>query len=391
MYEKIEKFAIEKLMEPNGIMRSSLTPDGQKFPPGYFTPEKNHLTVPGYEDLDYSDFTNYENSGMTMGAFLGAMSCKYRVTGARADLESARKVFNGITTIYEMSQKIAPGFFCKPWGGRLTDETSSDQYIYIMTGLDVFYDIADSGERVLITEMIEKMVLFWYDHDFQYKYYGAPLSWQKSRFPSFFALAWKYTGKTFFRDMMQKLLDDREIMADIPFNAVLKPEKKLQPLNSENAASCILSVIHAAGHSPLIEKIIRSTVEYGIAGIESDGFGRAFAVYEQGKLMPLSPENAVYREGKYLGWSFFSITAPYHRGGVAVLTFLRAWQDAAKVIPDITRDMNFDEMLVKTTNHLTWFEDPLNVLPDELKWMDGVISGDAVTHWLWLYWQNKLK
>ena len=38
-----------------------------------------------------------------------------------------------------------------------------------------------------------------------------------------------------------------------------------------------------------------------------------------------------------------------------------------------------------------YFEDPTGSLPGDLIWMTKLYNGDAITHWLWAYWEATAK
>jgi len=98
---------------------------------------------------------------MCTGAFLCALTWQYRVTRDRAVLERARRTFEGLSFLYEVSQEIEPGFFCKFNEGKITEEMSSDQCLYAMVGLDRFRELATSSEADRIREIIGGIAGMW--------------------------------------------------------------------------------------------------------------------------------------------------------------------------------------------------------------------------------------
>jgi hypothetical protein len=394
-----------RLLDDNGILRGQLLyPDLVPYPLGYFGADKSFLKVNGYENMDLSDFINYENSGMVQGAFLAAMSYKYRVTGDADALEKARRTFQGIRYIYEISQNISEGFFCKPWGGKLSDETSSDQYIYSMTGMDAFFDLADLDEQLQIAEMIEKMTRFWKKRDYSYKYYGSLLNWQKCRFTGFMALAYKYSGKIEFLNELRRLEILPEVKNQTPFNAdIVSPmwsenwqdiigRHHIFKVNAEAVSSSLLSfepiLANGLERDSFYHNMLGKIFDYGCSATAPDGLGYSFLLYDSQheKLKPLevtlpNPTNE--------NWHFSGFIAPFRRGGMATTMFARAAVRIHKYLPDIGADRMALNILNKIDRkHLTWYEDPMNCFPDDLKWMSQSYSGDAAAHWLWAYWER---
>lgn len=222
----VETCVDEKLMDGNGLLFSSLKKNTMSlWKPDDFTADDLLPIIPGYERMDFSDFMNYENTGMVQGAFLSAMCLKYKLTGETGALDKARRTFSGICKVYEMSQEIADGFYCKPWGGHVTDETSSDQYIYSMSGLDDYFELAAPAEKKHISAIIVAMARFWLDHRYSWKYYGLPLEWRRARFISFMALAVKHGGGSEFRNEWERLDEFQKNNPETPFRSTV-PENE---------------------------------------------------------------------------------------------------------------------------------------------------------------------
>lgn len=133
---------------------------------------------------------DYENSSMVHGAHLAAMVAKHRATGDPSALRQASRSAQAIFRIYALSAPGGEGFYCKPWGWQYQDQTSSDQYIYAMTGLDDYYPYATAAERAQIADLIPKMTRWWIAHGYKWHYFkNPPFVWQRCRFISFMALA----------------------------------------------------------------------------------------------------------------------------------------------------------------------------------------------------------
>jgi len=412
--DQIEKNIEEYFVDDSGKIRSAINFETMKpFEPGFFD-DKNHLTVVGYEDMDYADFVVHENVGMVTGAFLAAMCWKYKATGDLTALEKARRSYNAIKKLYELSQAIAPGFYCKCWGDRVTDELSSDQYIYSMTGLDLYSEFANPAEKDEIAKMIGAMARFWKERDYVYKYYGRPLQWMRCRFTGFMALAYHHTGDKEFLDELNRLLALDEVRKDVPFcgdfhyllNRIrntppadfeknLPQNIRVTTLNSEQSESGFLSI------EPVLRfkldepefylNMAARMLDYGKRGVAPDGSGY-HRVYINLKTEEVKELDVVIQEGNMdiKGWKFFNHIAPLRHGTMATCMFARAAVGIHRYLPDLGGLKVAMDILSKVTpDHMTWFEDPTGALPEDLKWMTAYCNGDAITHWLWAYWEAK--
>ncbi len=393
---KIEKLMEDSLLDSNGLLLSLLTPDKKPFPPGYFSKDKKTTCIPGYEKMDFSDFMNYENTGMVQGTFLSAMCLKYKVTGEADALIKARRTFNGICKVYEMSQEITHGFYCKPWGGHVTNETSSDQYIYSMSGLDDYFELASPAEKKRISAMIIAMARFWLDHRYSWKYYGQPLEWRQARFISFMALAVKHGGGSEFRNEWERLDEFQKNNPETPFRSTV-PENEFDneygsylSTTPETCLSTFLSLESAMklDNKPFYLDICRRSFEYGRLGIADDGTSFAFMIRdpETGLLKELD-RCVHYKQTQALS-PIFGLLAPYRKGGMQTIMFARFAASYEDYDPGCGGRALAEEILRRVgSGHLTWFEDPFRVMPPEIQWMTNVFSGDAAAHWLWCYWK----
>lgn len=103
---EIEKILDERcFQEQNNLMCFSLNRNTlMPWKESDFTEKETVSLIPGYEEMNHAHFMNYENTPMVMGSYLSALCFQYRVTGEKAVLEKARKIFKGLCCIYEMSQ-----------------------------------------------------------------------------------------------------------------------------------------------------------------------------------------------------------------------------------------------------------------------------------------------
>jgi hypothetical protein len=322
------------------------------------------------------------------------MCLKYKVTGNPDVLDKARQVFTGICKVYEMSQEIARGFYCKPWGGHVTDETSSDQFIYSMCGLDNYFELASIEEKKRISSMIVEMARFWMNQRYFWNYYGQPLKWRQNRFIAFMALAVKHGGGAEFLsewkrlDEFQKNNPETPFCSTIPENEFSHESGKILSMTLEASLSTFLSLESAmkSANQPYYLNICQRSFEYGCLGIADDGTSFAFLIRD-----PQELDNCLhYKKTRALS-PIFGLLAPYRKGGMQATMFARFAASFEDYSPGCGGRILAEKILQNVGNrHLTWFEDPFRIMPSEIQWMTNVFSGDAAAHWLWCHWKLAL-
>lgn len=411
--KEFESIVDSCLIDEHGLLMSSLNIDTMKpFSHGYFD-GMNILNYPGKNWDDFSDFLSHENVGMCSGAFLAAMIWKYRATKNQEALEKARRTFRGIKWLFDISQEIDDGFYCKCYGGKLSNQISSDQYIYTFAGLNEFMVFAGHEERSQCVEMIEKMARYWIRKDYSYPYYGKPLNWPLERFPGFAWFAYHHTGKQEFLDEFNRLCAIPEVMKKIPFGSTLEDmlatlrtreiyhdfEKNTQVRHflsmPETMQSGFLSLEamleYHAPHRDVWLKKTRKLLERNISFIADDGYAMCSSLYnlENGTISEVR-ERMCCPEEISENWKFWSLVCCL-RSGMQAVMFARACVGMQGYVTD-TKALAIAMHILKNITHdkMHWFVDiDGKQFPDDLKWMDKFYSGDAVAHWLWTYWQAK--
>jgi hypothetical protein len=121
-------------------------------------------------------FHAYEDAGMTTGAFLVSQCLRYQVTGDAEARAHADRLFGAIRHIYELGSTEREGFFPKPYDGRISDQISRDQYIFVMNGLAAYQAMASDAERIMIRRMLTRMAGYWIDIDYTTRYFELPPS-----------------------------------------------------------------------------------------------------------------------------------------------------------------------------------------------------------------------
>lgn len=397
------------LIDEHGLVRSAMHMSTRgPFPDNYFDGGNLHL-YPGRSWTDFRDYMAYENVGMCSGAYLTAMVSRYDASGAPDALAIASRTFDGIRWLFELSQQVEDGFFCKCYGARISHQISSDQYIYTLIGLDRYLPHATPKQRDQGIDMIDRMVRFWMRRDYRYPYFGKPLDWPLCRFPGFAWLAWVHTGDPIFRHEYERLVEHPDVIGWLPYGThtweqLLEDARTRDPafpfeeassqrllrLNPEQSESGLLSlwpmIAWDAPHQDLWRAKLRAMYERDRRWIAADGYAKGAAIYdlETGQIEEVRhvmhiPDHDSWRYLGYVGWI---------RSGMHAAMFARAAVAIASLFPEYKADAIARDILTKLTrDRLLWFVDmDGQQYPPELKWMADVYSGDAATHWLWTWW-----
>lgn len=173
---------------------------------------------PGYTP---EDFVGYEDSGMTMGAYLVSQCLRFRVTGEAEARQNAEAAFAGIEHTYQLGASSKEGLFPKPYGGRPSDQISRDQYLYAMAGLGLYQELADAGTARQIERMIAAMADYWIEIDYTSTYYNLPAATHLDDFmaPLFLGIigiAMQRTGCPRFRQEYDRLFHDVQLGPRMP-------------------------------------------------------------------------------------------------------------------------------------------------------------------------------
>ena len=109
----------------------------------------------------------WEDTAADTGFYLAALSWQYRCTGDSLALRRCRRTLRALKTIYDLgAQAMEPGFLCKPYGGKASNQTSPDQLQCVSSGLDAYRQIAGGHDAVLIGKMFRGFADFEIRHDY---------------------------------------------------------------------------------------------------------------------------------------------------------------------------------------------------------------------------------
>lgn len=108
------------------------------------------------------EYRNNENSITTSGLWLAAEVMRYQATKDDGALRGAEKAYRSLRAIYDFGvQDGRPGWMGKPYGFRLSDQTSPDQYADALFGLWLYRSVTDEATISEIDRMVVDFADFW--------------------------------------------------------------------------------------------------------------------------------------------------------------------------------------------------------------------------------------
>jgi hypothetical protein len=155
-----------------------------------------------------------ENSITTSGIYLASQAYRIQAEDTPAAREQAAKAFRSIEIIYEMGVKGGqPGWMCKPYGFRPSNQTSPDQYVDACWGLYAYHAVAPADHRRKIEEMLAAFADYWRSVDYTLTYFGN--TWNFGAWGGYGnaklilvnVLAYHFTGRAVYMDEVRRFLD----------------------------------------------------------------------------------------------------------------------------------------------------------------------------------------
>jgi len=350
------------------------------------------FSVPGFSRRDVA---MYENCGMTTGAYLISLVFRYRVEKNEENLIKARRCFNALKSIFKMGRKLETGFFPKTYGGRFSNETSSDQCLYAIYSMNNFYEFASVEEKKEIDFMIPAIADFWRKRKYIYNYWDQKnMQWPVFRFPIFMLLAYKHSGDKKFKDEYERLLSDWDKNYPKQFNLLgLKQQGLIEPNAYEKKFNAwIVSsmpdyftmrmieleyFLKNDPQNPLAPRWKQSVLDMwkqARLALAPDGKAYHMVLVDMDTGEIRRPEPCKLRTSR-MGWS--SMIA---RGTVQAMGFYPDNSDMKKTVDNILTLLDIDDMT---------YYDETERLPAKESFKTRFLSGDAITNWLWAYWQGR--
>ncbi len=397
----LEEWAEAHFLDPDGIVYSQLDrATGKPLTAAFFAPDDDIHPVGG---ADPAGMYSYENCGMTTGAYLQALVCRYEAEGDPAALERARRGYHALRHVYDLGRQLEEGFFPKIYGGRFTQQTSTDQVLYAVQALDRFSAVASEAERREIARMIGCMIGFWVKRKYRFGYYHIPdMEWPLARFPSLLLLAHKHTGEAPFWAEYERLLAEgvnrhpgesrlrRKRSGEVPPSEFEKEQQAWVLFSTADAVTMDIMELeyllrHDSGNewADCWRRSVATMWAEGAASLAPDGrvYVQCLVDMRTGEPRPLPPRSPgscahmAYFSGAKSGWS--SMIA---RAGVQAAPHLDAPAPALAAARRILEALDLQD--------LSYVDEPERFEPRH-RFKTRFLSGDAMANWLWAYWLGR--
>lgn len=366
----------------------------------------------------------YENNTMVTAAYLKALLYRYEHEHDLFALSRARRCFKALYYIYERGKELEEGFMPKLYDDLFTLETSSDQVLYAILALDHYHQHATDTEKPLIARMITEMTRFWVKRDYKYTYFQMKdMQWPLGRFTFNNLAAYKHSGEEYFKNEYDRLLElgVNKFPSEEQIRPKLAGETEPTRLEKEEGGwlithPCACASMDLSELDFLLEndrdnawanRWKRSVIQMwgeGAASITEHGWEHAAFIIDfethamrtldsrfppRGDTEGTHAENvgapdldqwAFYPFVSYLHSTPCSFSAIYARAGIAAS---RHFDREISILPLARRIIkSFD------VHNLTYYDD-FDTLGEQFGYRTNLIAGDAVTHWLWGYWQGR--
>jgi len=404
----LEQYLHEKMTDAHGVIYSSLESESQApWSKDTWKAEDDLISATGATPWE---ILNYENCGMTTGAYLAALSYKWRVINDDETYARAKAAFRGLCHVYQIGSQVEEGFFPKIYGGRLSHETSSDQYLYAIKGMRAWLPIAPPEDGATIRRMLPAMLDFWIRRDYRYDYFGVKnMPWPLVRFPSILYAAYSTSGESKYYEQAERINREHQVYlapgeSQILLRAQAKGDfseyEKLQGNRyrglfiAECSAMDIMELDECLLHSETYREHWLRSMEIswreGALSLTESGLAYACTLYDplSGQSGPTLP-GWLHEGPDPLGWSFLRWTGGFQVSRSTMLArvgvHVAKWLPELSVVPtilDILQKVDLSEM-----RHCI-DPDGQQLLP-RYQYMTRWVDADAIVNWLWAYWQGR--
>ena len=342
------------------------------------------------EGFTRPEMAAHENSGMATGAALVAAVMEYRRTGSPAALARARRLFQGLRTIAACGATFEPGFITKYYGGRFTYETSTDQCLYHIYGMEAYHEIASPEEQAFIERQIPAIAAFWMHHHYTYTYFEhKDMVWPPLRFPPLLMVAWKYSGDEAFRQEANRIM--QENIDCVPEFAVLPRYRNRRYSDYEET-----NQVRYFGNMPDRVSMDVMNLKLLLENDPQSPFAESWrkgveTIWDEARRV-LTPDGRAYTLAIYrmkdgtagappadcpLPWAKTAWSTMIVRAGLLGLPFMPHRKEevceAARLVLSSLK-----------SEDLTYYED-LHGFSPQRQFQDRFLSGDSIANWLWAY------
>ncbi|MBS0661811.1 MAG: hypothetical protein JSR48_00985 [Verrucomicrobia bacterium] len=420
---RIEAFVDGRYYDAAGLMYSHINwREERPFRADDFSAKDS--TMPGPEPHEW---LGYENSAFISGVYLLAQCYRYEATHDPAALASAARAFGSLDANYRLSERRDPrddgpsqkagimepasggvgaGFFCKPYYGRATDHTSTEQHFWPVLALYRYLPLAPAATRARITQMLGEISRRWRG-GYRINYFGE--SWdmeQSNPRAQRHMFLWSVIHRIAFEVTRDRASYDEYARLNALFGAMPTPRETAWGLGRPSYLSTEDRSFHVqivAGAEILAQlepaqaarcrRAMAAWWDYSQIGQRDDLLSYYFIEVQSDtgawrKLPRAIRPRALWRSS-YL---FQNATLPVCWFGTRER---QAFSSAvvADQVPERSAAARARLALVYRglgKEQLKWFADPEGVMPDELRWMLNVLQGDALAFYSLGYWYARV-
>ena len=416
----IERYVHRHHYDPAGLMYSHTDWEEERaFVPSDFSPRDSTMSGP-----EASEWLNYENSPMIAGLFLAAQCYRYRATRDPEALAYARQAFHALEVDYRLTgqgtagaglvqkagiielagQPRSPGsgWFCKPYGGIPTGQTSTEQNFLPAWSLYLYHAIAPEEVRPRIAQMLREISQHW-RRGYVINYFGSIWDMETSypRAPRHM-ISWAAVHRMAYEITQDPGAYDEYNRLDALFGYMPTPLETLKGLGEPSYVSTEdrafhLQVVIAGEVLAELEPARGERYRRGLAkwwrfshiaqreDLSSYYFIKVDTTTGAWEKLPASVKpRALWTNSFMLENGIWPICwlANHERQGITSAIVARWGSEEAQ--PARQRWTRIYGELKKQDLH--WFIDPEHSLPPELTWMTRVMEGDALALYPLGYW-----
>src|ERR1043166_6589609 len=164
----LQHFLGEHYFDDGGFMYSLWFWKGDEFRPFRREDFVGQSVLTTKEAIPPEHHWTHENTPFISGLFLWSQCLRFQVTREEEALAYAAKAFRSIDLVFQLTETAGhKGFLCKPYGQRVSTQTSPDQYTSVALGLWAYREIADRATRERIDHLLPAMADWWRAKNYQ--------------------------------------------------------------------------------------------------------------------------------------------------------------------------------------------------------------------------------
>ena len=406
----MENWYEEHFLDHHGIAYTYIDTETEKPPTdAFFKPSDAPICHPG---VTVAGWHRYENCSMTTAAYMMGLLYRYAVEKNPVALERARKCYGALKHIYEMGRQLEEGFLPKLYDDKFSEETSTDQVLYVMYAFDFFHEFATPAEKVEIDRMMTQIVNFWVKRNYCYTYFWTKdMPWPLNRFPTLLLMAYNHSGDPIFKKEYDRILATGVTHEAVEARLLQKRKPDYQPIPYEKEHNAyligelegsismgIMEMCYLLKHDPQNswapnwKLSIQQQQEEAKLVLAPDGtmYVHVLVDMDTGESRRTEPgffrgdENGSHSMGDWVGFRYAAGARSCDSTFIARALVQAHTHMHDSEVDALARNV-FQSLDIKGMRS---YYDPERYLP-ELQHRTRFYSGDGAASWLWGYWQGR--